>query len=123
MLEKKSIHELRSIAQGMAIPFAFSDDAVILRQKIDSKNQGMIPAPTYIPPRPEYDARLMLKPPSKFSNEADVKALLQEHMKRGLILTFPAPEQWHMVCGKKEDSGNMRMPLRVLLHVAEQVMR
>lgn len=123
MLRNKSIHELRAIAQGFGVGDIFSLDALQLAQAIELRQQAMIPEPTPIPPRPEYDARLMTKPPSKATTQKDIEDLLAGHIARGLRLTFPDPESWAMQFGKREDTGPMRMPLRIVLTKAEGVMK
>ncbi len=123
MLQDKSIHELRQIAQGHGIGEIFSMDMIQLRQAIEQKQIEMLPKPEIVVPRPEYDASLMTKPPSKKTDQAEMEKLLQAHIARGLVLTFPDQENWQMQFGKVTDSGTMRMPSRVVLNCAEKVMR
>lgn len=98
-------------------------DSAQLLQAIELKQVALIPEPAVIPPRPEYDARLMTKPPAKFSQHAELVALLEPHTTAGLHLTFPEPEVWEMSYGKKTDTGSMRVPLRVILKCAEEIMK
>lgn len=123
MQKPKSIHELRSIAQAKGIKFSFADDVLVLAQKIAMVNDAM--AAKAPPPiqRPEYDPRLRNKPPGKECTQVDMLARLQEHIARGLLVTFPMPEQWHMKRGDKEDTGTMRMPPKVMLDAADRMMR
>lgn len=123
-LRKKSIHDLRQIAQSFSIADIFSKDQLQLCQAIELKQQDMSKRrePPEIP-KPEYDARLMTKPPAKMSHEESIKELLKEHVVRGLRLTFPDPERWEMSYGKKTDCGNMRMPLRVVLGCADRLLK
>ncbi len=122
-LRKKSIHDLRQIAQSFGIPNIFSKDAVQLSQAIDLRQEAMSkPKLPERPPKPEYDARLMTKPPAKMSHKDAILDLLQVHISQGLRVDFPDPERWEMAYGKKTDCGNMRMPLRVLLSCAEKIM-
>lgn len=123
MLHKKSIHDLRAIAQSYAIPDIFAKTQAQLIQAIELKQQDMVPKVDNTIMRPEYDARLMTKPPARLSNQATIMEILDEHIKRGLHITFPEPERWHMQWGKKEDTGTIRMPLRTVLKCAENIMR
>lgn len=123
MLHNKTIHELRAIAQGYQIPDLFAKTQSQLVQAIELKQQAMVPKVDNTPPRPEYDARLMTKPPSRRSSIDEIKELLVPFVDRGMHLSFPSPDQWHMQFGKKEDTGNIRMPLRVVLKCAERLMR
>lgn len=90
-------------------------------QAIELKQQTYSTLPQLDIPKPEYDARLMTKPPSRRSNRDEIKELLSPYVARGLHLTF-GDEQWFMTCGKKSDQGTMRMPLRVVLRCARKVM-
>lgn len=121
MLSSKSLTELRGIAQSYNIPDIFQKDQRQLVQAIEMKQKAMLPEPKVEIPRPEYDARLMLKPPSKKSTQEEAEELLAPYIARGLHVTFE-PEWWKMSFGKKTDEGTMRMPLRVLLKCAEKLM-
>ena len=123
MLRAKSLHQLRAIAQGYGVPDIFAKDMNQLIQAIELKQIDMVPDVAPPIPRPEYDARLMSKPPSKSSNQSDILALLEPHIQRGLHITFPELERWHMRHGKKEDTGTTRMPLRVVMDCADRIMR
>lgn len=120
-LRNKSVHQLRAIAQGYSIPDIFSMDDKQLIQAIELKQQDMIPAPTIAIPQPAYDARLMTKPPSRLSDEEQVRDVLTPHIAAGLRVTFD-PERWYMQWDKRTDEGTLRMPLRVVLRCAEKIM-
>lgn len=123
MLKNRSIHQLRQIADGYGIANVFSKDANQLIQAIEAKQTDMVRDVSQPIPRPEYDARLMLKPPSKSSDEREVLNLLQGHISKGLHIEFPEVDRWHMKWGVKEDTGNMRVPLRVILDCADRLMK
>lgn len=123
MLRDKSLHELRAIAQGYGIEDLFSKDAKQLTQDIELKQVAMIPEPAIVIPRPEYDARLMTKPPAKHSNVDDLMDLLKPYIERGMRFKLVDEETWEMACGKVTDTGSLRMPLRVILGCAAKVMR
>jgi len=123
MLRSKTLHELRGIAQSYGIPSIFSKDSNQLIHDIELKQQAMIPEPVVPPVKPEYDARLMTKPPAKSSTQEDVRRLLEPHIARGLTLTFPDAETWHIAHGKRTDTGTIRMPHRVVLDCANRLMK
>lgn len=121
-LDKRSIHELRGMAQAFGITDIFEKDAVHLRQEIESKQQDMAKPTIPLPPRPLWDARLMTKQPSRRSSPLDITSLLEPHIMQGLKLRFDE-ERWYMASGKKTDEGPLRMPLRNILDCAEKVLR
>lgn len=121
-LRKRSIHDLRVMAQAFGVTDIFEKDAVHLAQEIELKQQKLIPPPVVLPPRPEYDARLMTKRPAQRTTATEVVEMLATHVKRGLKLSFEN-ENWFMYSGIKSDTGSLRMPLRVILTCAENVMR
>ena len=122
MLREKSVTDLRSIAQGYGISDLFSKDKNALIQAIELKQQDMQPEAKVVIPRPEYDARLMTKPPSKkIRKEEDAYNLLKPYIDRGLVFTVDE-ERWYMRFKDKTDEGTKRMPLRVLLGCAEKLL-
>lgn len=120
MLQKKSLTELRGIAQSFEIADIFQKDQRQLIQAIEMKQQAIAPQPKIEIPKPEYDARLMTKPPSKKSDQLEIEALLEPYIARGLHISFE-PEWWKMSFGKKTDEGTMRMPMRQVLRCAEKI--
>lgn len=123
MLRHKSLHQLRGIAQSYGISDIFSMDDKQLIQAIEIKQQAhAVPAPIAEIPQPQYDARLMTKPPSKRSDEQSIREMLAGHVARGLHLSF-TNEGWRMQWEKRADEGTLRMPLRVVLHCANQIMK
>ena len=121
ILQGKSIHELRAIAQGYNVPDIFAKTDVQLRQAIETKQTESIPKLEVVIPKPEYDASLMTRPPARTSDIETIKELLAPHIARGLRLTFPDPEHWHMQYLNKEDNGTIRMPPRVIMQCADKV--
>ncbi len=121
-LREKSLHQLRGIAQSYGIGDIFSKDAKQLAQAIEFHQQELIPDVVIDIPKPEYDARLMTKPPSRRSDEESIRELLAQHVDQGLHLSFDH-ERWYMKFGKKTDEGTVRMPLRTVLSCANAVMK
>lgn len=124
MLEGKTIHELRSIAEGYNIPDVFSKDVGGLIKAITVKQLSLVKQPKIDPPhRPEYDSSIMLKRPSKVTEQARALELLKGHIDRGLEITFPQPDQWHMRYKSREDTGSLRIPPRVILNCADDLLK
>lgn len=123
MLRNKSLTELRAIYQGYGGGkdiFHLTVDQ--LRQEIERKQQGMIPKEVIDIPRPEYDARLMDKPPAKKSDGDILRELLEPYIAKGMHLNI-TPEIWYISHGKKTDQGSMRMPPRHVLNCCERLMK
>ena len=123
MLRSKTLHELRGIAQSYGIPSIFSKDSAQLIQDIELKQKALVPEPVVPPVKPEYDARLMTKPPAKSSSQDDVRRLLEPHIARGMHLEFIDAETWQITHGKRTDTGTIRMPHRVVLDCANRLMK
>jgi hypothetical protein len=123
LLRNKSLTELRAIYQGYGGGkdiFTLSIDQ--LRQEIEAKQRGMVPKEVIDIPRPEYDARLMDKPPSKKSSIQELNDLMKPYIERGLHF-HTDHESWFMSLGDKNDQGTLRMPLRSVLDCADKIMR
>lgn len=121
MLANKSLTELRGIAQSFGIKDIFQKDLLQLKQAIELKQQDMQPAPKVEIAKPEYDARLMTKPPARIGNRSELEALLAPYIVRGLHARFD-DECWYFSFGKKNDSGSLRMPMKTVLWCAGRVL-
>jgi bacterioferritin-associated ferredoxin len=122
MLLNKSLSQLRAIAQSFGISDIFAKPANILAQEIEASQVKLVTIQEKPLPRPEYDGRLRTKPVSRMSNQKDIEEALKGHVERGLHLTFPEPEQWHMQHGIVEDCGNCRQPLKNIIDAADRVL-
>ena len=120
-LLKKSVHDLRIMAQAFGVTDIFEKDQNRLIQDIELKQQNSFTPPVQLPPRPAYDGRLMTATPSQTSSPLELTELLEPHIILGLKLWFQ-DEHWFMKCGKREDSGTLRQPLRTILGCAEKVL-
>lgn len=121
-LRKKSIHDLRVMAQAFGINDVFSKDQAHLIQEIEIKHKP-VQAPVLLPPLPAYDARLMTKPPSKRSSAEELVPLLEPYIALGLMVSFDDNgERWFMRAGAKTDEGTMRMPMRGVVECARRLM-
>lgn len=119
---KRQPHELRTIAQALGVTDIYQRSMADLEQQISLK-QGALHKPTLeLPPRPEYDSRLMTKAPARKSEPNEIVDLLEGHIKLGLKLRFD-DERWYMACSNRTDEGTIRMPLRHVLNCADKVLR
>lgn len=118
---KKSIHDLRVMAQAFGVTDIFEKDSKALTQAIEIKQQTFAaPAPT-LPARPEYDARLMTAVPNDLGSPMEITNMLEDYIKLGLKLSFDE-EHWHMTYAKRTDTGTLRMPIRHIVQCAEGVL-
>lgn len=122
MLRDKSLTELRSIAQGYSVENIFQLDKLQLLQAIEGKQKDMIPAPRIEIPQPQYDPRLMTKTPARKTDKAMIEEVLAPYIARGLKLTFPEPETWAISYDKRNDTGTVRMPARIVMKCADRVL-
>lgn len=123
-LRTRSLSQLRGIAQSFGVTDIFSKNAAHLIQEIGLKQQNLVLPPPPPIPKPEYDARLMDKPPAKRGKPTEIVELLAPYIERGLHFNIDENgETWTMQHNKKTDSGTMRMPPRTILTLAERVMR
>lgn len=121
-LEKKSIHDLRSIAQAFGVDNIFEKEPNILRQEIAIKQQSLAAPKPKLPEKPIYDARLMDEAPNKVANPLEIVEVLKPYIHLGLRVEL-GEETWTMNCGLKFDSGTMRMPLKDILNCARRLMQ
>jgi hypothetical protein len=121
-LEKRSLTELRGLAQSLGVVDVFKKPKNILMQEIVLKQEEAMQKPMEPITPPVYDARLMSKPPSKKSDIENLLDLLEQHIQRGLVINFPHPEWWEMRFNMKTDSGTMRQPLQNVLRCANKLM-
>lgn len=122
-LKDKSIIELRSIAQGLGITIQFSDGKEELVRKIDNGLDKQLPPSPSLPPNVPTDMTLRTRPPSKNVTQVAIMDKMTPLIARGLKVTFPCEDQWHFAFGKRSDSGTLRMPMRVVIECANNVMK
>jgi len=82
-----------------------------------------VPVKDVLPEPAAYDARLMTKPPSRKSDKELALEVLAPFIAKGLHVDFPNEEEWRMKWGKREDTGTLRMPPRVIVGCAKEMMR
>lgn len=121
-LRKKSIHDLRVMAQAFGVTDVFQKDQAHLIQEIEIKHKP-VTTKVELPPLPAYDPRIMSKTPAKRSSVVELTEILKPFIILGLKLTFDDNgERWMMRYGNRTDEGTMRMPLRHALGAARQLL-
>lgn len=120
-LRDKSLTELRGIAQSFGIEDIFKKDIVQLTQAIEMKQQGMIPDYKPDVPKPQYDARLMNKPPATKSDEHLLEEYAYPYKNRGIKLTYDQ-ERWYASFDKWTDQGTLRMPPKTFIRCLDRLL-
>lgn len=120
-LESKSITQIRGIASAIGLKVNFGDGKDKLLGLVQEKLKADLPRPVLPPPLTPQDTRLMDSPPLHRVNRTQLEDALRDYIRRGLVITYPSNDLWHMRVGKREDSGPMRMPLRHVLQVARDL--
>jgi hypothetical protein len=120
-LENKSLTEIRGIASAVGLKINFGDGKEKLIGLINDHMKATVPKPAFPPPLAPVDTRTMDAPPLHRSTAKQIEDALADYVRRGLVITYPNGDLWHMKLGKREDSGPMRMPLRHIIGVARQL--
>lgn len=121
-LRKKTVSELRTIAQAFGVSEIYKLDAKGLIYEIERRQAASIEPVVELPPRREYDSRTMTKAPARKTDANEVLDYLGEHIRRGLRVRFD-DERWYMSCGMRTDEGTLRMPVRHVINCADRVLR
>ncbi len=116
MLKKKSLTELRTIAQGLGVEDIFSKSLAHLKQEIEKKHGELIPKEKIVIPV-EYKTL----PTGNIIDKEELMELLQPYIARGLKVII-SDETWKFSLGKRNDSGTLRMPVRIALKKAQEIL-
>jgi hypothetical protein len=122
-LESKSITELRGMFSSMGGNVNFSDSKTTLITKIGLRISDRMPKVQPIQTAIPEDQRLRCIAPARNMNQQDVSEALKPFIEAGLQLSFPEHDSWQMLFRKKTDSGSLRVPLRVIVGCAREVMK
>lgn len=120
-LESKSLTEIRGIASALGVKVNFGDGKEKLIALVNDKMKATVEPPRFPPPLSPVDTRTMDAPPLYKVTRRQIEDALADYVRRGLVITYPNDDLWHMHLGKREDSGPMRMPLKHILGVARQL--
>lgn len=119
-LDKKSITELRNIAQGLGVADIFSKSRAHLLQDITIKSAAMASHDTSTQARTEY-----IVVQDKHGVADDASDVLMQALKplidRGLRVRI-SDGMWHYSCAGRTDSGTLTMPIRVALKKAHEIL-
>lgn len=121
-LENESLSKLRGIAQSLGVRDVFAKTKLELVQSISLKQEEATPKLEVVIDKPQYDARLMTKPPARISDEAIVREYLQPYIDIGMKLRIE-DGHWYIAHGIKTDEGSLHMPPRVILNCAKALMK
>lgn len=121
-LESESLTGLRGIAQATGTKFTFTDDKRALLEKIRATALSKVPIPGAPESNEMMDDRLRSKTPLRACTQKEIYEALQPLFADGLILTFPAQDQWQVEkLIRHVDTGNIRQPLRSIVKAAKDV--
>lgn len=115
------LSRVRGLAQSLGVKDVFGKTRESLIEEIRAKQQEYTPPVKTDIPQPEYDARLMSRPPAKKSDETIIRDFLKPYTDLGMHLSFDH-ERWYISHGKRSDEGTLRMPPRVILDCARRLM-
>lgn len=122
-LSIKSMTELRAIASGMGIKFAFSDSRADLVVKINGYATKTVQDSAVKPEPPVQDAVTRWRPViDKRTPQSEIDSALEPYVARGLDFKINN-NTWEMRLGNRTDSGNMAIPLRDLVSCAAAFFR
>ena len=116
MLNDKSLTELRTIANGLGIKDIFSKSPAVLIHDIEVKHSALIPKEKIIVP---IEYRLISS--TDMCDKDELLELLEPYIQRGLKV-FIGDETWRFSFGNKNDSGTLRMPYKIALKKAAEVL-
>ena len=117
---KKSLTELRGLAQSMGVKWSFGDDHASLKQKIAQRQTDLLPPPIQPVIAQPDDQRMRTLPPSKVSSEDMVRQLLEPYIARGLNVSFEN-DHFHFRYKERTDCGTLRQPPRVIVGCAARM--
>lgn len=120
MFRNKNITDLRQIAISFGVKDVFGLSREELEAGIIAAQEEMARPARVELVKPEYDARLMNKPPSKRVNPDELRVILGAYVLAGLELSFDA-EMWYMELGERTDQGSLRMPMSAVLRCAQKL--
>ncbi len=116
MLDKKTLTELRTIAQGLGVTGIFSKSLAQLKQDIQQKHTDLIPQEKIVVP---VEYRTLST--GNMCNKDELMEQLQPYISRGLKVVI-GEEMWKFSFGKKNDSGTLSMPMRIALKKAAEIL-
>lgn len=117
-MKDKSVTELREIALSLGVGDVFSLTTPQLMQEIELKHKELIPTKEVVP-EPVYIKANMDSPEW---TESELLSALQPYIERGLKVSFK-DGMWRFSHGIKNDTGNMRMPMKIAIKKAVEILK
>jgi hypothetical protein len=117
-LERKTLSELRAIAQSVGIvpDFSVGKDALLQQMR------GHVQKQTPLPVQP-VQINIVNQPDDRMLTQSQVEEALKDFRNLGLIITFPDAATWAMECSGKKDSGSMTASLWTIIGCAKEVVK
>lgn len=115
-LEKKSLPELRAIAQSMGLGMRTDLDRGALLQQIRLHTMDAAP----LPAQPVV-LNIQNVPDDRILTPELVEKSLAPFSDLGLRISFPDATTWEMRCGEKKDSGTLSMSLWSVIQCAKSL--
>jgi hypothetical protein len=117
-LQKKSLTELRSLAQNMGMLPRLDIGKEHLIQEI----QNYAGAKIMTPPRP-IEINIKNESANPLVTPEQVEKALDGFKQLGLSVTFPDKDTWEISCNTRKDSGSMYIPLFAIIGCAKELVK
>lgn len=123
--ELKSLHisRVRQHAAALGLGVSFSEKKNDLIARIVEVQQTIQPKREEKPATiaEASEEQLRSKPAARGTNQKEVLEALQPYVAKGLHVSFPDDESFYISFKKKNDSGTLRQPLRIICRRAEMI--
>ena len=117
-LGKKSLTELRAIAQSMGMIPRLDIGKEHLIQEI----QGHVSAKVQMPPRP-IEINIKNDSANPLVTPEQVEKAMEGFKQLGLKVSFPDKDTWELSCNERKDSGSMHIPLFAIVGCARELIK
>ena len=117
-LEKKSLVDLRGIAQSLGVMPNWKDDKAKLIGKIRASAEKQ-----YTPPSKAIVITTPVQATGQALTQKQVTDALAGFHDLGLHVSFPDKDTWSLYCNKKEDSGTMYQSLWSVISCAKELVK
>ena len=111
------------MAQAMEAPFTWADNKAKLLDAIRSTMACKAVRPVAMIDPQDTSESSPVATAEEVRAQAAIVEALEEWRGRGLRVTFPSRNTWHMAHGKREDSGHTSLPLLDVVRCAKEIMR
>lgn len=115
-LHEKTLTELRTIAHGLGVDEIFTKTPAVLIHDIEVKHSALIPKEKIVIP---VEYRLISS--TDMCDKTELLELLEPYIKRGLKVVI-GEDTWRFSFGNRNDTGTLRMPIRIALKKAAEIL-